>query len=156
MKMIDAKQIRTLFAFARELGMDADDLHALVSAVTGKDSIKALSEKEANAVTAEFFKRMKKRPVPLKTKPAMTEGQNRKMWALMYRLNDFEEQDRSREQLRSWLSGIAEKSCGKKYSERLTQLEAAKVIEAQKEMLKRREDAGHGRKNDLPAAGGFT
>ncbi len=41
--MITRDQIKLIWVLARQLGMESNELHDVVSAVTGKDSIKALS-----------------------------------------------------------------------------------------------------------------
>lgn len=42
MNHIQPVQMRTIYAIARSMGVDSDALHALVSAITEKDSIKEL------------------------------------------------------------------------------------------------------------------
>ena len=48
--MITKRQIKLVWVLARQIGMDSDLLHELVFKVTGNDSLKALSIKEANQV----------------------------------------------------------------------------------------------------------
>ena len=54
MTMISTSQISRIYAAARNLGMttkgEDDDLHALVHAVTGRDSIRQLTSSEAREV----------------------------------------------------------------------------------------------------------
>lgn len=55
MAAINAQQIRKIYAIGNALGIvergnEDDDLHALVSALTGKDSVKSLTYAEAQAV----------------------------------------------------------------------------------------------------------
>lgn len=95
---INAQQIRKIYAIGNALGIvergnEDDDLHALVSALTGKDSVKALTYTEAQAVIADLQKRQGAAPLPRhkpKTHPerpgGATDGQQRKVWALMYQL----------------------------------------------------------------------
>lgn len=47
-----------------ERGNEDDDLHALVSALTGKDSVKSLTYTEAQAVIADLQKRQGAAPLP--------------------------------------------------------------------------------------------
>lgn len=62
MAAINAQQIRKIYAIGNALGIvergsEDDDLHALVSALTGKDSVKALTYAEAQAVIIDLQKR---------------------------------------------------------------------------------------------------
>ena len=96
----NAYQIRKIYAIGGALGMvkrnEEDDLlHELVEGMTGKKSIKALTYGEACKVIGELEGRQgtpppRKSGKPLrKTAPGHTsEGQRRKVWALMYRLQD--------------------------------------------------------------------
>lgn len=100
MAAIDKQQIRKIYAMGNALGIvergnGEDDLHALVSAVTGKASVKALTYGEAQAVIADLRRRQGGVPSPprrgmSKAHPerpgGATEGQQRKAWALMYQL----------------------------------------------------------------------
>lgn len=66
---INAQQIRKIYAIGNALGIvergnEDDDLHALVSALTGKDSVKALTYTEAQAVIADLQKRQGAAPLP--------------------------------------------------------------------------------------------
>lgn len=47
---ITTKQIKLVWVLARQIGMDSDCLHEMVFNVTGKDSLKALSNKESKQV----------------------------------------------------------------------------------------------------------
>lgn len=92
----NAYQIRKIYAIGGALGMvkrnEEDDLlHELVESMTGKKSIKALTYSEACKVIGELEGRQgtpppRKSGKPLrKTAPGHTsEGQRRKVWALMY------------------------------------------------------------------------
>ena len=89
MAAINAQQIRKIYAIGNALGIvergnEDDDLHALVSALTYT---------EAQAVIADLQKRQGAAPLPRhkpKTHPerpgGATDGQQRKVWALMYQL----------------------------------------------------------------------
>ena len=59
MRTIEQVQIRKIYAIGNALGIKAsgsggDELHTLVGGVTGKDSIKSLTYKEACAVIARL------------------------------------------------------------------------------------------------------
>ena len=97
MAAIDKRQIRQIYAMGQALGIvergnKEDDLHALVCAVTGKASVKALSRGEAQAVIADLRRRQggatpRRRPKARPERPGgATEGQQRKVWALMHQL----------------------------------------------------------------------
>lgn len=90
-------QIRKIYAIGQALGIvnrgGEDALHDLVYGVTGKSSVKELSYSEACKVIGELEARQGTPPPrPKKTnhrkrKPGgVSEGQERKVWALMYRL----------------------------------------------------------------------
>ena len=97
MTMISTSQISRIYAAARNLGMstrgDGDDLHALVYAVTGKDSIRQLTAVEAREVIRELDKRSvpadphrrRSAPNPSVYPPGqMTPSQINKCWRLIY------------------------------------------------------------------------
>lgn len=48
--MIDDRQRRRIFGAARGLGMTNDDLHALAADLTGKESLRELTTREADEV----------------------------------------------------------------------------------------------------------
>ena len=95
MKNIHPWQVKKIYAIANAMGLvnprDApDELHLLVQAITGRESVKTLGYSEANKVIAEL-ERLQGDPPP-KPKPhteipgGPTDGQQRKVWALMYQL----------------------------------------------------------------------
>lgn len=98
MAAIATQQIRKIYAIGNALGIvergNADDsLHDLVFSITGKDSLKALTYAEAQAVIRDLEKRQGDAP-PSRRKPkahterpgGATAAQQRKVWALMYEL----------------------------------------------------------------------
>lgn len=105
MRMIEQFQIRKIYAIGNALGIKAsgseDELHALVGGVTGKDSIKSLTYREACAVIARLEELQCKSasPKPRSIKPkehksrpgGVTAGQQKKIWALMYELKKYDE-----------------------------------------------------------------
>lgn len=97
MASISAQQIKKIYAIGQALGIvergnDGDNLHSLVAAITGKESVKALTYVEAQAVIANLQQRqgaalLPRRPKTHAERPGgATDGQQRKVWALMYEL----------------------------------------------------------------------
>jgi hypothetical protein len=106
---IKKQQIKSIYALGASLNMlerdnHDDALHQLVEGITEKSSVAALTYKEGNEVIAELIQRMKFSHLPpappKKRKPkkceevpgGMTEGQQRKVWSLMYELKKFDSQ----------------------------------------------------------------
>lgn len=101
MKTIQQFQVRKIYAIGNALGIvgsgsGEDELHVLVAGATGKESIKALTYKEACTVLARLEelqegaaspKTAEKRPKEHKETPGgVTSSQQKKIWALMYEL----------------------------------------------------------------------
>ena len=98
MAAIATQQIRKIYAIGNALGIvergnAEDSLHDLVSSITGKDSLKALTYAEAQAVIQNLEKQQGDAPPPKRKSKThterpggATEGQQRKVWALMYEL----------------------------------------------------------------------
>lgn len=94
----NAYQIRKIYAIGGALGMvkrgeDDDLLHELVNGMTGKTSIKELTYGEACKVIGELEGRQgtppprkSGRPLHKSVPGRASEGQQRKIWALMYKL----------------------------------------------------------------------
>lgn len=94
---------KTVYALGRGLGMDNEDIHALVYGITGKEHISELTDKEFFAVRAELMNRMKgmpPAPAEKKAKPKseytydrgrLSEAQAKYIWRLMYQLESFDE-----------------------------------------------------------------
>lgn len=104
---ISKQQIKSIYALGSSLGLvehgsrDHDDnLHQLVGAVTGKQSVSKLTQDEANRVIADLIFRMRGCPAEPKPRKApkayeetpggMTAGQQRKVWELMYELRGYD------------------------------------------------------------------
>lgn len=97
-KLIAKEQIRTIYALGASLGIlergnKADELHALVDALTGSSSVSRLTEAQGRTVIAELRRRAsdapqsRRKPKQHPTTPGgVTEGQQRKIWKLMYLL----------------------------------------------------------------------
>lgn len=97
MGMISDYQLRKIYAIAQNLGMvtrSGDDaLHDLTLSVTGKEHLKELTYNEAFQLIGELETRQGENPPPRKrARPhkgrsgGASDGQQRKVWALMYRL----------------------------------------------------------------------
>lgn len=89
MKMIEAYQMRKMYAIANQLNIvqnnQDDEFHCLVYSICGKDSVKKLTYQEASQVIDRLEQ------IQGKNKPVsggMTDGQKRKVWALMYQLKE--------------------------------------------------------------------
>lgn len=99
MNAINGQQIRKIYAIGQALGIveksHDDNLHTLIGAMTGKDSVKALSYQEGNEIIAELTRRQGTPPPRNKPKQheevagGVTEGMQRKIWALMYDLQKY-------------------------------------------------------------------
>lgn len=100
MNAINGQQIKKIYTIGQALGIveqgHDDDLHSLIGAMTGKESVKALTYKEATAVIAELQRRQgipQKRSKPKQHEEVpggVTEGMQRKIWALMYDLQKLD------------------------------------------------------------------
>lgn len=112
MENITKEQIKHIYALGSAVGIldrgnKDDDLHALVSARTGKDSISALSVTEAKNIERDLMDRMRlgnrtepldRRPKPAKkagaekapTPGMMTNEQQRLAWRMIYRLTELD------------------------------------------------------------------
>ena len=100
--MATAVQIRAVYAMGSSLGINQnnrdDELHQLVYGITGKESIKKLTNQEISAVQRELMNRMKcagstkchsaKKPIDVPP-GKMTEAQQKKAWWLIYRLQEL-------------------------------------------------------------------
>ena len=118
---IDDYQRRKIYAIAGVLGMKGKDqydpLHDLVADLTGKQHISELTKAEAYDVIAELEKKQGDNPLPRKrgrprhknTPGRISEGQQRKIWALMYQLA---EASPSKAQVVDRLCAIIKKTLG--------------------------------------------
>lgn len=99
MAKISAQEIKRIYALGAgagllESGNKEDNLHALVLQLTGKESIKALTQKEFKIVEASLIHKMrgyrklssKKRTDSQPGIGMMSLGQREKAWALIYEL----------------------------------------------------------------------
>lgn len=90
---------KRIFAQAKAAGItDRDDLHALVSSVCGRNSLKEITRQDYLLIIREIEKRspcqnsQKKSGTSAKTRSqsGMSEGQIRLVWHLMYELKKFD------------------------------------------------------------------
>ena len=106
MKAIEQFQIRKIYAIGNALGIkgsgtNEDELHALVEGLTGKDSIKCLTYKEACVViarleelqgrTASSEPKSRRKNMSKDRPGGVTSGQQKKIWALMYELKKYDD-----------------------------------------------------------------
>lgn len=104
MEAIRKDQIKAIYALGTSLGIVVrgskdDDLHQLISGMTGKSNVSNLDEDEAVKVLQELTFRMRlcNQKAPLKAKRhAETPGglsceQQKKVWAMMYELQSYDE-----------------------------------------------------------------
>lgn len=105
--MASAALIKSIYALASSLGIKGnghdDNLHLLVYAITGKESIKNLEDSEAKQVRSELMRQMKGTDSIKKSRPKkksidippgkMTKGQQDKAWWLIYKLCELDPSD---------------------------------------------------------------
>ena len=94
--MSERDSVQKIYGIAAVLGMvesgnREDALHQLVYGMTGKDSVRSLSEAERKSVAAELRKRLRKEyqsyhPSKEEFAGKMTARQKSKAWALLYEL----------------------------------------------------------------------
>ncbi len=107
-KGIEPWQIKKMWAISKSLGMTSDDLHSMA----GVDSLKELDTRTANDIIArlEGLQGTHAPPKPKTTKVhreivgGATDGQQRKVWALMYELEKYDTEPN--------LSTVGERLCG--------------------------------------------
>lgn len=101
MRRIELRQIKAIFAMGRSLnlvesGRPDDNLHQLIEAATGKEHISQLTYSEASDVIRILKDQMRGSCAGSDSSPAApagcSEGQRKKIWRLMYRLADCDEQ----------------------------------------------------------------
>lgn len=92
MKSVQGWQKKKIYAIANALGyVDSKDkendvLHMIVYAQTGKESVKDLTHNEAELIIAYLEQKQSHMSVE-----SMSQGQKKKIWALMYRLKELDE-----------------------------------------------------------------
>lgn len=148
--MATREQIRKIYAIGSALGIKGTDrgdlLHELVYSVTGKDSIKELSEDEARAVLKELYSRQPagSKPAPKRRKKQepreqlgndgmATREQQALCWRYCYRLRELDPRPNSAEAA-DRLLGAIDKVLGVTASKKepfrwVDQEQASKLIE---------------------------
>lgn len=128
MQKIEPFQIKKIYAVGHALGITAkggeeDELHSLVAGITGKNSIRELSYREAVTIIARLDElqgkaapargnRATKERIEHKERPGgVTAGQQRKIWALMYELKKYDRQPNGA-QLGDRLCAVIKKELG--------------------------------------------
>lgn len=96
--MATAPQIRAIYALGSKLGINQnsreDNLHQLVYSITGKESIKGLTNYEAARVQSELSRiegmgeKQNKKPIDIPP-GKMSEAQQKKAWSLIYKLQEI-------------------------------------------------------------------
>ena len=117
--VITKEQIKRLYALGAGLGLvdrhnQDDHFHVLVMGLTGKNAVSTLTEGEFRRGQSDLLGRMKdkKRMEPLQQRKkqhpeqpgGMTADQQRKAWAVMYRLRDLDTSTRS--------ASLGDRMCG--------------------------------------------
>ncbi|MCM1220441.1 MAG: regulatory protein GemA [Lachnospiraceae bacterium] len=135
-----AEKIRTIYAIAKspQLHMTNEEIHLLVAGMTGKDSLRELSQNELTAVS-ERLQNMKDGAGDDRRREKnftgrgnrSTERQRRKMYMLMRELgwNDAR------------VRGLALKMLGTKTIEWMSREQCSALIEGMKQILERQEKA---------------
>lgn len=168
--MLKAQQTQRIYAMGARLGIlesgnKNDNLHTLVYQLTQKESIKSLTEDEYRTVVKNLAERLKLQnmdapiPHPYKAKKfedsgrgKMSDGQKRKVWRLMYQIQDLDEKP-AQAKLGSRLCGIIKKelhidAIPKQPFIWLSYQDGIKLIEVLKKYLanaQRRKDGGRGK-----------
>jgi hypothetical protein len=138
--MITRDQIKLIWVLARQLGMESNELHDVVSAVTGKDSIKALLVAEGTDIIEVLIRaggRVKKKRKPRPDLPPnvvelVTRRQTRLIKLLERRLGWHDNPER----LKGFTRRIIKREGVR------TKQEAMKVIEGLKNMARRARKKG--------------
>ena len=128
--------LRTLWGLARELGLSSDDLHAVVFRETGRESMKALPQRETEIVARVLRSMRSGRGTAHKRTDEggdpRTVEQRRKIYQLARELRWSEAQ----------VNGLARKMFGVERQEWLGPGQCNKLIEALKAMTARAEGVG--------------
>ncbi len=170
--MLKSQQTQRIYAMGAKLGLvengnKNDLLHELVYSLTEKDSVRELTEQEYKAVIKELAQRLKMEHLeepPRKPYKAqkysesgrgkMSDGQQRKVWQLMYQLEELDDKPSSAK-LGDRLCGIIKKelhidSVSKQPFRWLTYQQGTKLIEVLKNYVtntQRRKDGVRTKEN---------
>jgi phage gp16-like protein len=132
--MITRDQIKLIWVLARQLGMESDELHEMVSVVTGKDSIKSLSVTEGMEVIEVLVRaggRVKRRKPRPALPPNVVELVTHKQTRLIKRLEKKLGWQDNPQRLKGFTKRIIKREGIR------TKQEAIKVIEGLKNMARR-------------------
>jgi phage gp16-like protein len=132
--MITRDQIKLIWVLARQLGMESDELHEMVSVVTGKDSIKSLSVTEGTEVIEVLVRaggRVKRRQPRPALPPNVVELVTHKQTRLIKRLEKKLGWQDNPQRLKGFTKRITKREGIR------TKQEAIKVIEGLKNMARR-------------------
>lgn len=98
-------QRKAIFGRSKELGMNNEELHLLVYSVSKQESMKELTDRQAEAVIRELDRRRTNRTLPPEKrnpkayKPAvpgmMTPAQQSLAWRLVYRLQELDDKPKT-------------------------------------------------------------
>ena len=99
-----AKQIQAIFALGKKLGMDTEDLHGIAYRISGVESIRALTSREAGRMIDELRMRAGEKPnTPGGGAGRLTDAQRRMIAVLTRDLGWIDQPER----LRGWLRKFA-------------------------------------------------
>ena len=133
--MITRDQIKLIWVLARQIGMESNELYDVVSAVTGKDSIKALSVTDGTDIIEVLVRaggRVKKKRKPRPDLPPnVVELVTRKQTRLIKHLEKKLGWQDNPERLKGFIRRIIKREGVR------TKQEAMKVIEGLKSMARR-------------------
>ena len=148
--MPEQKKIRQIFALANKLemsdGTHSDDLHYLIYRVTGKSSVRALTEGEAVSVIKELqqyveLAELDKNAPPPPSDALITEGQIAMIFRKMYKLAEYDTEP-CEASVRERIAGVLSKVTGLKVNSAgdmfkgLTEAQGAAVIEELKRYIR--------------------
>lgn len=98
---VTAAQLKALFALSRKLGMDMEDLHGIAYRVSGTESLRGLTAKEAGKIIEELKERLGQPPLPKTSGPRRaTQEQRRKIFALTRQMGWSDQPERLRGYIR--------------------------------------------------------
>lgn len=131
MEAITKPQIRAIWALARHLGMDSDQVHALVQEVTGSDSVSALNKAGAIRV----IDAMKAKAGKVRPQDRVSQNQ---AWLIEELVRQLGWSDNPKR-----LQGFMKRVVGVDHIQWLTPDQSRKVVEGLKAILKRQGGGAH-------------
>ena len=131
------KLYATIYSMAKEVGLDKDDLYAVLYRDTGKDSMKQCSEKELKNMV--LFLRLLKNTQALEHS-GMSAAQKKKIYALAYSMN-WDKDDETGQYIEGLitkrLSGLCKKYCHADHINWLDKEQAHTLIETLKKLVQK-------------------